>query len=128
MIDPVQEQTRNRVVTARVAEIRGRFLDVLESRLVELEAARSDLEEDDGIDHGYRRQLIEAIRFGAHKTTGIAATVGFPELGRLSQVAELAADGHDPARATVPELNRLLHAVDDMLGEMALILIDNDRC
>ncbi|MEI4471168.1 Hpt domain-containing protein [Frigidibacter sp. MR17.24] len=128
MIDLAMTQARGQAVSARVAEIRGRFLDVLEGRLVELEAARSDLEEDDGLDLAYRARLLDLIRFGAHKTTGIAATVGFPELGRLSQIAELATDGHDPASASTSDRQRLLDAVDDMLGEMALILIDNDRC
>lgn len=102
---------------AKLAEMRPRFAATLVERLDHMEELRDapTLEADP-------TEAMEMFRHYAHKTAGMAATMGFPELGELCFAAEIAvnrfSDGLLP-------LNQTLDTVDDMLGEMALIVSDN---
>lgn len=101
---------------AKLAEMRPRFTATLAQRLEEMEDIRdSDIVLIDPA------RAMDMFRHYAHKTAGLAATMGFPDLGVLCFAAETAINRyvHNPALLPVA-----LDAVDDMLGEMALIVHD----
>lgn len=86
-------------------------------RLTRFEVIRDELDavKDPG-------PLLDEIRFGAHRMVGLAATLGFADLGALSQAVELAilarSNGGDRAWPNA----ELLTAIDVMMGEMTLLL------
>lgn len=101
---------------AKLAEMRPRFAATIAERLDHMEALRdSDTLNNDPA------SAMETFRHYAHKTAGMAATMGFPELGQLCFAAEMAVNRF----LENPDLlDTTLDAVDDMLGEMALIVDD----
>ncbi|WP_185958992.1 Hpt domain-containing protein [Thalassovita litoralis] len=101
---------------AKLAEMRPGFAATLARRLTRMEQVR-----DSDVLLSSPAQAMDLFRHYAHKTAGMAATMGFPELGELSFAAEAAVTRYmeNPAH-----LAAALDAVDDMLGEMALIVHD----
>lgn len=102
---------------AKLAEMRPRFAATLVERLDHMEELRDSptLETNPA-------EAMEVFRHYAHKTAGMAATMGFPELGELSFAAETAVNRFSEGQLS---LSQTLDTVDDMLGEMALIVDDN---
>ncbi|MHC0053456.1 Hpt domain-containing protein [Actibacterium sp. D379-3] len=100
---------------ANLDAIRLRFLSALSERLDDMEAIR------DGLDSGPKKTALEAIQFGAHKTVGVAATLGFADLGDLSQRAEVMIADYLAGAPDAQSYQDILDATDDMLGEMALV-------
>lgn len=104
-------------IAQKIDELRPRFLALVAQRLDRFEEIRDQLEEA-----ADPTALLEEVRFGAHRMVGLAATLGFSDLGALSQTAELAilAWTNGPSRAW-PDAE-LLTSLDVMIGEMALLL------
>lgn len=103
---------------AKLAEMRPRFAATLTGRLQEMEAMR-----DSQALYADPVAAIELFRHYAHKTAGMAATMGFPELGQLCTKAEVAINHLMSSPDQMEQLfDPTLDAVDDMLGEMALIV------
>lgn len=102
---------------AKLAEMRPRFAATLVERLTHMEEMRDSptLETNPA-------EAMELFKHYAHKTAGMAATMGFPELGELSFAAEAAVNGFIRRESGI---GPALDAVDDMLGEMALIVENN---
>ncbi|WP_319825418.1 Hpt domain-containing protein [Thalassovita sp.] len=94
--------------------MRPRFAATIAERLEHMEELRdSDALANDPA------SAMETFRHYAHKTAGMAATMGFPDLGQLCFSAEMAVNRY----LENPDfLDATLDAVDDMLGEMALIV------
>lgn len=101
-------------IAQKIDELRPRFLEVMAQRLDRFEEIRDQLETVTD-----PSALLEEIRFGAHRMVGLAATLGFGDLGDLAQAAELAIL-HRTDRVW-PDA-QLLTAVDVLMGEMALLL------
>ena len=101
---------------AKLAEMRPRFAATLAQRLEEMEDTR-----DSNMILIDPARAMGLFRHYAHKTAGLAATMGFPDLGVLCFAAESAVNRYMNNLALLPIA---LDAVDDMLGEMALIVND----
>lgn len=101
---------------AKLAEMRPRFAATLAQRLEEMEDTR-----DSNMILIDPARAMGLFRHYAHKTAGLAATMGFPDLGVLCFAAESAVNRYMNNPALLPIA---LDAVDDMLGEMALIVND----
>jgi uncharacterized protein (DUF169 family) len=104
---------------AKLAEMRPRFAATLVQRLTEME----DMRDSDTL-LADPAQAMELFRHYAHKTAGMAATMGFPDLGEVSFAAEAAVNRYLENPENPENLSVALDAVDDMLGEMALIVHD----
>ncbi|WP_420569276.1 Hpt domain-containing protein [Thalassovita sp.] len=103
---------------AKLDEMRPRFAATLSGRLNEMEEMR-----DSHVLYSNPVDAIELFRHNAHKTAGMAATMGYPDLGMLCTAVEVAIDTLLSSPAQMDELfDHMLNAVDDMLGEMALIV------
>jgi len=122
--DSVSLDTRS-MIANRLSVLRIRFLDVLETRMTECEALRDSLEA--GLPEAERVSAVRAICFAAHKTVGVAATLGFADLGMLSQRVELAATDYLDRSEPPTTIRMVVSLADDMLGEMALILAEAGR-
>ncbi|AMY68528.1 hypothetical protein [Frigidibacter mobilis] len=109
------------MIASRLSALRIRFLDVLEGRLTEVELLRDRLDMGDRSEES-RVESVRAICFAAHKTLGVAATLGFADLGMLSQRVELAATDYLDRREPPTTARMVVALTDDMLDEMALIL------
>lgn len=107
-------------VEKQLAMVRPRFLATLSERLDRMEGLRDILDED-----RRRREPLLLIRADAHKTVGVAATLGYPELGRIAREAEAALDRFLADDAERECDDDLLSAIDSLLGEMALIVEAN---
>ena len=105
------------IIARKVAEIRPRFLVILSQRLDRFEEIRDLLEttHDSG-------PLLDEIRSGAHSTVGLATTLGYPDLGTLAQDVERAVHRMAEAGSRARPTREVLDSLDDLLGEMALIL------
>jgi len=114
------------MIAGRLSALRIRFLNVIEARLTEVEVLR-DLLDAGSLSEAERVDSVRAICFAAHKTVGVAATLGFGDLGLLSQRVELAATDHLEQREPPTTLRMVMALTDDMLGEMALILAEAGR-
>ncbi|MBA84689.1 Hpt domain-containing protein [Thalassobius sp. S69A] len=111
-----REAAHAEMFAAKLAEMRPRFAAALTERLDHMEALR-----DSPTLQSAPADAMEIFRHYAHKTAGMAATMGFPELGELCFAAEVALTRQTQKQASLEEA---LEAVDDMLGEMALIVHD----
>nr|WP_269150486.1 Hpt domain-containing protein [Frigidibacter albus] len=114
------------MIANRLSALRIRFLDVLEIRMTECEALRDSLEAGT-LPEADRVGAVRAICFAAHKTVGVAATLGFADLGMLSQRVELAATDYIDRSEPPTTVRMVVSLADDMLGEMALILAEAGR-
>lgn len=116
-IRAARESAHAEMFAAKLAEMRPRFAATLVQRLEHMEELRDspDL-------HQNPADAIEMFRHYAHKTAGMASTMGFPELGELCFAAETAVTRYCDRQLS---LEQALDTVDDMLGEMALIVDDN---
>ncbi|GHC09267.1 MULTISPECIES: Hpt domain-containing protein [Gemmobacter] len=104
------------IIARKIAEIRPRFLADLSARLDRFDALRDEI--DSAAD---ARPLLDELMQGAHRIAGLAATMGFGDLGQLSRQTELAIQSHRSTSALRPPA-ALLDEIDDLLGEMALIV------
>ena len=109
-------------IAAKLAEMQPRFRISIRQRLDALETLREgpQLDRDP-------RTTLETIRAVAHKTVGLAAPMGYHELGALCSTAESSID--DLLASLTPDQTAFaatLSAIDDMLGEMALIVDSDD--
>lgn len=109
--------TLEQMLQSRIQQIRPRFLAALSERLDRLEVLRDSFD-----DTPPEAETLEEIRFGAHKTAGTAAPLGFKELGELASQCEQMIDAYLAGNATSPKLDRVTATIDDMLGEMALVV------
>lgn len=121
------------ILAQKIAEIRPRFLLILSERLERLEEVRDHLETAPDV-----LPLLEEIRSGAHRTAGLAATLGFRDLGSLSKEVDVMLYqmchrmGHSIGQSTgqsrgktIPHMSitpDVLDRIDSLLGEMALVL------
>ena len=111
-----QRQSQN-LVDMQLDVIRTRFIAALTERLDRMERWRDIVDEDRKC-----REPLMSIRMDAHKTVGVAKTLGFPELGSLAREVETALDGFLETDASWACDDILLSKIDDMLGEMALVV------
>ena len=100
------------IIARTIAEIKPRFLAAVATRLDRFEVIRDQLPT-----HGRPAPLLEELRIGAHRTVGLAASMGYVELGELSQKVEMAIEG---GSAEIARSAVFLAALDDLLVEMAL--------
>ena len=107
----------SKILAQKMAEIRPRFLDTLSRRLDRFENIRDALDTSADI-----RPLLEEIRNGAHTIIGLAATLGFSDLGRLAQEVEECILGIGKAEEARHRSSEFLGRFDALLGEMALVL------
>lgn len=105
------------IIRQKIDEVRPRFVKMLASRLNRFETIRDSLETP-----GPHPELLDELRFGAHRIAGLAATLGFKDLGDLAHRAEnliLQVTESGFRDLSKPEF---LGAIDDLLGEMALVV------
>lgn len=108
---------QSQIIDKKVAEIRPRFLRLLAQRLNRFEEIRDLLETEPNL-----APLLEEIGTGAHSIVGLAATLGFPDLGSLAQNVELVVNRVTSAETSTRSTIEYFDSIDDLLGEMALIL------
>lgn len=104
-------------VARQLELVRPRFLAALAERLERMEELLELLCED-----RRRREPAELLRAEAHRTVGVAATLGYRDLGRLAQEAEARLDAHVAAKPGTPCDDATITAVEELLGEMALVV------
>lgn len=104
------------ILSQKIAEIRPRFLAELSMRLDLFDALRDQIEAASDA-----RPLLDELMYGAHRIAGLAATLGFGDLGDLSRRAE-AAIRDSAATGATRASSEVLNRIDDFLGEMALLL------
>jgi HPt (histidine-containing phosphotransfer) domain-containing protein len=105
------------LVAQKISEIRPRFLAALSQRLDRLEEIRDQLETVDDV-----WPLMVEIRSEAHTTVGLAATLGFHDLGLLAQEVEIFIHRAEKAGETSHFPEDGLYKFDSMIGEMALLI------
>lgn len=115
-IQAAREAAHAELFAAKLAEMQPRFAAALLERLDHMEELR-----DSPTLQSSPADAMEVFRHYAHKTAGMAATMGFPELGELCFAAEVAVTRQAQQQTSLEDA---LEAVDDMLGEMALIVHD----
>lgn len=106
------------VLQAKLQAMRPRFVAAVTERLGMLEALRDrlDVEPEDG-------DAIAALTHGAHKLAGVAGMFGAEDLGDCARDAETALEALMAADEVDEEqYSDALDLVDDLLGEMALIV------
>jgi HPt (histidine-containing phosphotransfer) domain-containing protein len=103
-------------LSSTIDSIRPRFLAETAQRLGRIRAVRDALDRPGEIE-----AAVTEICFDAHKTTGIAATLGFTTLGKVAQEVDAALTPLNgrPARGPLPP--RLTELVDAMMDEMARV-------
>lgn len=102
----------------KLNEIRPKFLAQVLQRLDRFDEIRDELETSRNLD----AQVAE-IRMGVHKTVGLAGSLGFDDLGQLSAQVETALiDLGENGGITGPLPAEVLALLDDLLGEMALVV------
>lgn len=109
---------QSQAIAQKLAEIRPRFLAVLSQRLDRFEEIR------DLLDTADITPLLEELRAGAHSTVGLAATLGFGDLGALAQKVELHANSILQTGNPTASLPEFLACFDDLLGEMSLVVLE----
>ena len=103
-----------KAAVAVLDSVRERFLDRLGDRCLEIETLMLAVDE-----RGPEPRLIKEIAMRAHKTAGIAPTLGFKELGDLALKVEtllgkpINAEGWSACRPMVEELLDQIEAVLD---------------
>ena len=110
---------RSSNLSSTIESIRPRFLEETAQRLGRIRAVRPALDRPDDLN-----AALTEIRFGAHKTTGIAATLGFSGLGRAAQEVDAALTDYDGRDGTVmkgPLPEQVTELVDAMIEEMARV-------
>lgn len=117
--DPDSTYDRNAVVAAALEKIRTDFIDGLVPLLNEVEFQSRALATAADV-----RPALESIRRVAHKVSGMAGSVGYPELGdhaadldiRLNNLLHHAADQR-VVEMLEPGLERLMDLMEDILDE-----------
>ncbi|NUB44826.1 Hpt domain-containing protein [Fertoebacter nigrum] len=107
----------NPAYLAALEPVRRRFIETTEARILEIEALRLDVEA--GRDAEAAARQIARI---AHKISGVAATLGFAQVGALAaQVERLLDAGHSGGTAkdrwarAKPQVESLLDALEAVL-------------
>lgn len=101
-------------LSTTIESIRPRFLAETEQRLGRMRELRSALDQPRTLD-----AEMGEIRFAAHKTTGIAATLGFSPLGRVAQDLDAALIRYDGRSVKGPLPKEITTLVDAVMDEMA---------
>ena len=106
-------------LSPQLALIRGRFLDKLAQRCIEIETLVQQIDA-----HGVHLDLVQEIAGRAHKIAGVAPTLGFGRLGslsidieaRLSKVHSQAdwPDARERIEAYLTEIEAVLETYDPM--------------
>ena len=104
-------------IQRKIDEVRLRFVTMLAARLDRFEQIRDTLETSDD-----PAALLDELRFGAHRIVGLAATLGFADLGTLAHMVETTTLRASETGAHDVPSPGLLDAIDDLLGEMALLV------
>lgn len=107
---------RSSSLSATIDSIRPRFVAETAQRLGRIQAVRPALDRP-----GNLETALTEIKFGAHKTTGIAATLGFSGLGRAAQEVDSVLTEYDSATAKGPMPPEVTELVDAMIEEMARV-------
>lgn len=113
-ICPMSSMTANsEMIASVVGGVRERFLERLGDRCLEIETLMLAIDEQ-----GLQQRLIDEIAGRAHKTAGVAPTLGFEDLGKVALDVEgrlskpLDADGWADCR----------QRIETLLDEMELAL------
>lgn len=99
-------------LSSTIEALRPRFLAQTEERLQRVLALRPDLEANVRIEGA-----VNEIRSAAHKTSGIAATLGFAALGRSAQEVDEALSSYSETSLMGP-LPRVQVSLVDAFAEM----------
>jgi chemotaxis protein histidine kinase CheA len=104
-------------VSRQLEQIKPRFLQNLAQRLDRFEALRIEMDPTQDL-----RPYCDELRAGAHSTAGLAAPLGFPEVGEtagdLERILVQVMRGTQPP----PSNADILESLDAFLGEMAIAL------
>lgn len=101
-------------LTSTIDSIRPRFVAETAERLSRIRAVRGDLDRAVEIE-----AAVTEIRFDAHKTTGIAATLGFASLGKAAQEVDAVLTPMNGRQTKGPLPRKVTELVDAMMDEMA---------
>ena len=104
------------IIERKIDELRPRFLAMLSARLDRFEQIRDALATSDD-----PTPLLDELRVGTHRIVGLAATLGFADLGRLAQFVELTILRMSESPPSDQNCADLFDALDVLLGEMALL-------
>lgn len=114
----IQPSQAKALIETKLEQMRPRFLSAISGRLVQIETLRDGpkLDQDP-------LGVLQTIRAIAHKIIGMAEPMGYQDLGDLCRKAQSAIDAllesNEPDH---PQFVAALNAIDDMLGEMALLI------
>lgn len=103
---------RGRDLFKEIEAVRTRFLDTMETTVLEFDALLGGIESPD-----FREKALEGIRFRAHKISGTAATLGYPRIGDLARQVETAIDERT-ASSESREPGMISRLVETLLEEM----------
>lgn len=101
-------------LSSTIESIRPRFLGETAQRLGRMRELRAALDQPGALD-----AAMGEIRFAAHKTTGIAATLGYAALGRVAQDLDAALVRYDGRSVRGPLPEDITVLVDAVMDEMA---------
>jgi len=96
--------------------MRPKFVAQTAERLDRFEVLRDRLETE-----GSQTAILDELRIGAHKMSGLAAMLGWPDLGDLAGKVEVAIE-KAAGGGVQPDQSCLIEVLDDLLGEMAYIV------
>lgn len=104
---------------AGIHDLRAGFLDRVAQRCLEIESVVSEAEK-----HGLSAEDCRLIVHHAHKTTGVASTFGYAELGERARAVESLLSGLDGP----PDWGTAQPVVEALLDEMENVLDEDFDC
>ena len=101
------------ILSTMIAQLRPKFISALAERLALFQAIRGAL-------GGplQTREMMADLRMGLHKSAGLAATMGFDEVGALSRELELVIVERGEGAATRPLPRGAVERFDRLLAAM----------
>ncbi len=104
---------------AGIHDLRAGFLDRVAERCMDIESILAEAQ-----DRGLTAEDCRAIVHHAHKTTGVASTFGYSELGERARAVESLLSGLDGP----PEWDRAQPVIEALLDEMETVLDEDYFC
>ncbi len=100
----------------RLRAVRIRFIEILDERRSDLEHLRAQIELQADSTNALRE-----TQFIAHKISGTASTLGFPEFGQLASNTEETIIKHLSGADRIPTIDETKQVIDDLLVSAAKI-------
>jgi chemotaxis protein histidine kinase CheA len=99
-----------------ISDMRPRFIAALAERLITMNEARATIAAA-----GPLPQSLRTIQFLAHKTSGVAATLGFEAMGKLTAHVDAGVDAFLKAPDDPTHRDALIAAIDRMIAAITVI-------